>query len=275
MQDDELLDGIYESCREIREMAWKKAAIEFVTPLVDDSRWLSPYPLKPELQLRHLFLQSLDAFDLAAIGLRARTSSASIGSVRLLAECCVLVRWLTEVEGTEQRKRAYRLAMDGIKRLRRMGKHGLSATDAQLDAMKKRLNEIARDEGIQHVGDAPDPVHLFNTYLKQGYVVFSVLSELGSHAGFFQVVLFHLDSQKEVVAVDFDGATVERAMWTASAFEFFGYTTDEIGKSFGWNDWLQADVLPVVQRAAPLMNEIRERWEQRWEAPTSSGSALP
>ena len=57
----------------------------------------------------------------------------------------------------------------------------------------------------------PDAVWLFNNYLSSGYAAFSVLSELGSHAGFFHVTLFHLDPMTETVAVDFGGAMIERA----------------------------------------------------------------
>jgi hypothetical protein len=265
LKDADLLDHIYSLCQEIRDTAWDKAVTEFAAPLTDDPRWLSPYPLQPELQLRYLFLQSLDALDLAALGLRARTSTAAIGAVRLLAECCVLVKWLTEEGGAEQRKRAYRLAMDGVKRTRRLQKHAKGGiTDAQLDAMKSRLLEIARRDGVQHVGEAPDATYLFNKFLRPGYAAFSVLSEIGSHAGFFQVVLFHLDPKTDVVAVDFDGSPAERALWTAQAFELTCYTVDEVGKALGWDDWLQAEVAPLVRRAKPAMKDVHNRWRIKW-----------
>jgi hypothetical protein len=120
MKDAELLDKAYGSCQELRSVARSQAIAEFAGPLVDDLRWLSPFPLQPDLQLRHLYLQGLDALDVAAVGLRSSTSSAAVGAVRLVAECCVLVKWLTEHDGPERRERAYRLAMDGIKRTRRM-----------------------------------------------------------------------------------------------------------------------------------------------------------
>lgn len=61
------------------------------------------------------------------------------------------------------------------------------------------------------------------------------------------------------------GQPAERAAWIASAFEFFGNTTDEIGKFCGWDRWLQSEVVPIVRRTTPLMREARDKWREKWE----------
>jgi hypothetical protein len=156
--------------------------------------------------------------------------------------------------------------MDGVKRVREMQKSGAGwVLDAQVATMERTLRQIARDDRVQNVKESPDRRYLFNKYLKPtGYEVFSVLSELGSHAGFFHAVLFHLDPDSKQMDVNYGGGLVERAMWIASGFEFFGYTTDEVGKAFGWDDWLRDTVLPIVQRAAPSMRDVRARWQTKW-----------
>lgn len=265
VNDVELLQAMVVQCLRLRDAAMSHAAAQFATPLTDDPRWLSPYPLRPELQLRHLFLQALDAYDASVAGLHHRTSSAAVGSIRLLAECCVIVRWLTEVDGAERRKRSYRLTMDGIVRMEQMRKHGVKwASKPALDAMKQRLNELAREDGVQYVREAPDAKHLFDKYLRGGYEVLSILSELGSHPGFFQAVLFHLDEAKTVMAVDLERAHADRAMWVATAFELLGYTLDGVGSALGWKAWLDAEALPIVKDAATVMPEVRTRWMSKW-----------
>ena len=265
VDDEDLLASIYRSCQDLRDAAWEKSLVGFATDLPDDPRWQTPFPLRPELHLRYLYLQALDALEVSTLGLRVRTSSAALGALRLLAECCVLVKWLTEKDGAERRKRSYRLAMDGIKGTKRMQKYAKGGVSPQaLAAMEKQLRELAKEDGVQHVGCSPDSIWLFNKYLQSGYASYSILSELGSHAGFFHVTLFRRDPKSKTVAVDFGGAHAERALWIGQAFELAGYTVDEVGRAFGWDDWLQSDVMPIVRRAKPLMNPIHAGWSSRW-----------
>lgn len=118
---------------------------------------------------------------------------------------------------------------------------------------------LARGRGRPRTASA----YLFKTYLKPGYVVFSTLSEIGSHPGFFHLIVFHQDRKTRVIDVNLTGQPAERAAWIASAFEFFGNTTE--GKFCGWDRWLQSEVVPIVRRTTPLMREARDKWREKWE----------
>jgi hypothetical protein len=170
----------------------------------DDPRWISPFPLRPELQLRYLYFQAVDAFDVASSALGLRASSVGIGAVRFLAECHVQVRFLVEVTGSERQKRAHRLIQSGIDRVRKLG--GPRLTGREADDAENRLAQIAREDGVQHVRAAPGREHLFKTYTKPGYVFFATLSELGSHPGFLHLVPFFTDPETRMINVNLSGA---------------------------------------------------------------------
>jgi hypothetical protein len=115
---------------------------------------------------------------------------------------------------------------------------------------------------------------LFPKYVDSGYVVFLALSEIGSHPGLFQVLVFHQDPVSRAIDVDPSGQHGERAAWLNGAFDFFGRSCDLIGKWFGWKDWLAETVAPIVVDASPLMEEAASRWRARWlpGRPTPTGA---
>jgi hypothetical protein len=274
MNDEELLSALVESGGRLLHAAVRQSEAQFGTK-PDDPRWPYPFPLRSELQLKHLFVQTADALDVALMGLRARTSAVSIGAVRFLAEGLVVISWLSEpTEEPERRKRAYRFVLGGIDRTRRMLAHTDNADPSTIRELTKsvaRLREIAEMDGIQHLKEPPKAEHLFRTYLSPGYVVFSTMSEIGSHPGLLQILIFHQDRTSKLIQVDVGGQHGERAAWVNGAFDLFGRTCDRIGQTFGWDEWLQDTVMPIVKEAVPLMKEAGDRWRIRWGLEPSPG----
>jgi hypothetical protein len=267
VDDAELLQGLAGVCQRLLEAAHKQVGEQFGTNS-DDARWPYPFPLKSDLQIKHLFVQTEDAFNVAWPNLAVRTSAAGIGAIRFLAEGFVLIRWLTEPsDETEQRKRAYRFVLGEISDTRRMFKHTAdsdSSTVRSLEESAEMLRGFAREDGIQYLDEPPRADSLFKTYLEPGYILFSTLSEIGSHPGLAQMLVFHQDPGTRMINVDLTGQPVERAFWSSAAFDFFARTCDEIGKFFGWDDWLRGTVMPIVLDAAPLMTDAKVRWEKKW-----------
>ena len=77
MDDAELLRGLAGVCQRLLEAAHKQVGEQFGTN-PDDARWPYPFPLKSDLQIKHLFVQTEDAFNVAGRTSRfARPQSAS------------------------------------------------------------------------------------------------------------------------------------------------------------------------------------------------------
>lgn len=265
--DEELLRVLSEHCARLHRAAMEQAEAGFVeTP--DDPRWSYAFPLRSDLQLIHLFIQMADAFDVAATSLRARTSAVGIGAIRFLAEGYVLIRWLAEPSNeTERRKRAYRFALGCTIGTQGMLKHTADADPRTMRSLAEsiqRLQQIAKEDGIQHVREAPKMDYLFKSYIAPGYVVFSSLSEIGSHPGLLQILVFYQDRRSRRIDVNLAGSHDERAAWLGAAYDFFGRSCDEIGKRFGWEEWLRETAVPLVREATPLMAEAKARWTAKW-----------
>jgi hypothetical protein len=274
VDDAELIRGLAGVCERLLEAAHRQLGEYFGTK-PDDARWPYPFPLRSDLQIKHLFVQMEDAFNVAWPNLAVRTSAVAIGAIRFLAEGYVLIRWLTDpTDEIERRKRAYRFVLGEIADTVGTFKHADdvdAATIRSLKESKETLLKIAREDGIQHLGGPPRADYLFKTYLKPGYVLFSTLSEIGSHPGLAQTLLFHQDRETRMINVDLTGQPGERALWIGVAFDFFGRTCDEVGKFLGWGDWLRDTVMPIVLDAAPLMTEAKTRWEKKWGIEAATG----
>jgi hypothetical protein len=267
VHDEELLRALVGVSERLLLAAHQRAGEGFGTK-PDDARWPYPFPLRSDLQVKHLFVQMEDAFAVAWTNLAVRTSPTAIGAIRFLAEGYVLIRWLTEpTDEMERRKRAYRFVLREIGETLRVLKHADDAEPATIRSLKEStglLRDIAKQDGILHIGESPRTAHLFDTYLEPGYVIFSTTSEIGSHPGLLQMMLFHQDRGSKQINVDLTGAVGERAAWVSIAFDIFGRTCDEMGKALEWNDWLAETVLPIVQDAVPLLREAKSRWLTKW-----------
>jgi hypothetical protein len=159
-------------------------------PETDDSRWIYPVPLRRTLQLQHLFIQAADAFDIVLGTLNIRASGAAVGAVRFLAEVHVLISWLADLNASDQEKtkRAYRLVLGNIARVRNMLRRDPANAGyaRRFEPSIATLREIASEDGIQHLDQEPRADYLFDTYLGAGYSAFAMMSEIGSHPGFFK-----------------------------------------------------------------------------------------
>lgn len=107
VDDEELLRALSSVAGRLLDAAHQQSAARFGDEQ-DDARWRHPFPIRGDLQIRHLFIQMQDAFAVAFTNLAARTSAVAVGAVRFLAEGYVLLSWLTEpTHEVERRKRAY------------------------------------------------------------------------------------------------------------------------------------------------------------------------
>jgi hypothetical protein len=268
MDDGELLEALARSGAQLLEAARELDGMLPQPKL--DPRWAYPTPLGSDLQLRHLFLQAWDATDLALSGLHRRTSAVAIGAVRYLAEAFTLICWLTDarVDDLERRKRAYRFALSSIVGTKDMLKHaGAAANAATMASLKEAmdtLHRLAHEDGIQYVAERPKAPHLFKEYTVPGYVLFSSLSEIGSHPGFLQMLVFHQDRATRSIDVNFTGQPGERAAWMNGAIDLFGRACDEIATWFGQEEWVSFTMGPIARDYAPLMMEAKARWESKW-----------
>jgi hypothetical protein len=199
---------------------------------------------------------------------RLARSAAPSGGTGFIAETFALISWLTEsTDERERRKRAYRFLLACIERTRNTLRHAPDPEPSTLRSLKRsadELRQIARDDGIQGLRGSPDAPYLFKNYLEPGYVLFAMLSEIGSHPGLLQILVFHQDRASRRIDVDLGGQHDERAAWANAGIDFFGRTCDSMGKWFGWEDWLQGTLLPIVHEALPLMTEASARWARKW-----------
>ena len=235
--------------------------------LKDDARWTSVLPLRFDIQIRHLFTTTLDAYGLAMEGLCKRASPSALGALRLLAETYVTLAWLVEEpDASARHHRGMRLLLSSIRRteqqLARSRDPTLQATAASLSDLRSQLLELSEVDGIPSLGEAPDRMHLFTRYLGD-YSVFWTLSEIGSHPGPHYLLAFHTDLSERVVNVRMTGAELERAYFVASADELLNRTCEAVGPARGWEEWLVREWRPLIDTARPLMTEAQRLWGEK------------
>jgi hypothetical protein len=201
----------------------------------------------------------------------------AIGAIRFLTEVYALTCWLTDTSSEqEKRKRGYRLALGNIARARALLKkdNADAAVVSQLQTSIDRVREIAREDGIQYVNEQPGADYLFKEYLEPGYILFATLSEIGSHPGFLQVLVFHADRESSRIEVNISGSPEERAAWIGGAVGMFARICIRMSTEFGWEDWLEKTLMHVVREANPLIEQSRERWKEKWNLEPDSASEV-
>lgn len=264
LSDDELLKAIVESGGRLLRKAQERLAPIAVT---DDERWEAPLPLRVESQVAGLFLGALDAYDVTTNILRARASQQAFNGLRFQMESLALIRWMTESpEPSERQLRAYRVVCGQITR---WGKFLMEDAGRDTDALQgvhdirewgRRLREIAKDDGFQHLKREPGRRGLLAKYGPTGgYQTFSMLSELGSHPGAAGNILFSLRPESRTINYDLQGAFVLRAFWTASAIAYLWETCEAVSNALDWDEWLTSEAKPVYEGAGALMGEALRR----------------
>jgi hypothetical protein len=125
------------------------------------------------------------------------------------------------------------------------------------------LREIATEDGIPHLKQQPSRAELFNYGRTSNHPTFSMLSELGSHAGAAGSSLFMHTPGSGNVNYDLMGALVMRSFFLSSAIVYLWETYEAVSNAIGWTEWLDSDARPSHEEAAPLMAEaLRRRQEQ-------------
>jgi hypothetical protein len=237
----------------------------------DDPRWPYRLPLRYEIQSRVLLNQSLDACDVAAFLLRSRVSTQALSAVRFLAESFVALRWLAEPRSEPARQqRGSQILFSTLDRIRdNLRKHEVETTESpgtlkSLDEMESLLRSLASEDGYV-LKRPPGRQVLFERYLDgPGYSLFWTLSELGSHPGTVQLLLFDREPGTRRLHVDLEGSHIERSYWCAMAIDLLGRTCDVATDLFQWQSWRQQTVLPLVQAALPDLKEAVRRWTEKW-----------
>lgn len=264
MEPQTALAQLIDGCASLLREATKQHEATF-GKITDDERWTHLFPLRFELQIRLLFQQGLDAFDLCCTGLKARASGVALGALRFLAEDLALVRWLTEPKDEDSRRqRSYRVVMGSIAGARSIVNREPDETTTKAGALQRlneietRLSELAREDGIQTVKEPLGTDELFERYMQEGYRFFGELSEFGSHPGFHQFFVF-FDPTSKHIELDWTAAYDKRLQYTAKAFKLFADLCIAVGETVGWNEWLQTLVGPLIEKAARLLKEAKEQ----------------
>jgi hypothetical protein len=264
LTDEELLEAILTSGAQLFRRARQRIAE--IGSLTDDPRWEAPAPLRFEIQLASLFLGALDAFDVTTGILRRRASQQAFNGLRFQMETVALVRWMTEpTEPQDRQERAYRVLCGQITRYARFLMQDAGRDRDALQGVHvvrrwgERLQEIAKEDGIEHLKREPKRRELLDRYLQgSGHPTFSMFSELGAHPGALGNLLFSLQPGSREINYDVGQAAVGRAFWCSAAVVFLWQTCEAMAQALGWHDWLK-EVIPVYNRAGPLMLEAARR----------------
>ncbi len=236
--------------------------------VTDDPRWATcPLPLRFEAQLPVLVLGALDAFDVTIGLLRARASQQGFSTLRFQMETLALIRWMAEpTSAADRQHRAYRVTCGQVTRFGRFMMRDAGRDREALDGVRavrewgKRLREIAAEDEIQHLKGPPRTPDLFHYVDIAGYPSYSMFSEFGSHPGTAASTFFALagESSKQI-SHDPQGGLVERALFVATAIMYMSTTLEAASAALGWDDWLNAAVLPINHELTPLMAESARR----------------
>src|SRR5262245_34466466 len=134
----------------------------------DDSRWGVPLPIRVELVICDLFLGVLDAFAFTADLLQRRASQQAFSGLRFQTESVALLRWMTDPEDENKRQhRAYRMVCGQIRRWEKAHREDAGEDAEALQGVQRiqdwgiRLREIAQEDGIPNLKEAPKAKDLF------------------------------------------------------------------------------------------------------------------
>jgi hypothetical protein len=248
----------------------------------DDARWSAPQPFRFDVAYRYLLQEALDAYDVGAGALLVRASPQGFHAVRFQAESFALLRWLTESE--EHRVRQERWARVLRRHLERMRKsaHRLpddpfaSAALRRADEMIERLHEIVGQDGLDINPDPPSREVLFDTYDQEGYAMFGLMSELGSHPGGAGVQFFSRRWGERTMDLNLSGALVPRALLAGMAANYLSNTLRLMAHVRGWSGWFDREASGVSDAASKLLFEAHRRWaEMLGPAPSASDDSVP
>jgi hypothetical protein len=265
LSDGELLEALV--TRGGRLLASAKDRVAKIGSITDDPRWGGPIPLRFDSQLAVLFLGALDAYEVTTGILRERASQQAFNGLRFQVEALGLLRWLCEPEEARDRQiRSYRVLYGQISRWVKLLKEDVAGEPdgavitERAESYEKRLRELAREDGLQHLKTEPDRRYLFTEYVPEsGYPTFSMFSELGAHPGAIGNILFSMNAANRTIEYTLDESFVDRAFWSSVAIVHLWQTCETVSSCLDWTEWLETEARPINNEVAPFMNEAQKR----------------
>jgi hypothetical protein len=237
--------------------------------------WSFPVPLNWRLQLRYVWADAADAFDVVAAVLPRRISASVLAQVRFLVESYCLVSWLARpLEDRELR--AMRFAMREVNNLRNVllkwRDHDV-ARQPTLDGLNDMEAELQRRSAGRTLPSLPAMPVLVERYYAR--IAYATLSEVGSHPGLSSVVAFRLQPGEQRADLNLGGAHSVRAFHLSMAFELFARTAAMVAEARGWYDY-RAGVLQHLDANGDLLREAAQLLEALGTSPEQrDGSRKP
>lgn len=266
MSDSELLRAVHDNGTDLMQST---ARLTLGRTFVDDRDWHRPWPTTLRMFVYLTFMTSLDAYGTIVVGLGRNASATAAGIMRVVAECHVRLRWVLEIDDESVRRgRVMALSAASIQRTRRAVRHaeqnapsrrmgeGYAHMGNMFDQAAADLEDFARRQTID-IPTTPGDLNLrlFNQFYDEGYAEFSMLSEMGLHAG--PTPLFYLRPSSGTLDYDFQGMHIERAFWMGRATSVQLHSLLLTAPICGWE--CAALVERIASRLDPLLDETRRR----------------
>jgi hypothetical protein len=239
-----------------------------------------------------MFTSAHDSFGLSVIGLGKHATAAALGPIRNVAETLTLLRWLLDPPSESDRQgRAYRLTQNSIDQFREDARmlRNVRPSDAQAlkmadwmrdsaDRMERNLQGMAQQDQVTIASKPPSASRRAAQFSSgvDGYLLYSLTSAAGVHAGAQRAVLFYGNPGTRIMDFDFKGLYVVRAFWISMSIELHLELCRLVVPVLDWQRWDSAlDALD--SRFQPLREEAHRRFAephcQAWQQHVASGEA--
>lgn len=276
MTDKEIREALFRAAADLNDTIGRIHQASF--PATDDPRWRYNVPTTVDMHVRAMFTHASDAFGVAIMALQNHASAAALAAIRHLAESLTRVRWLLEPSDTKQRReRAYAITQEAITWQFKMSRHvkeAATAADppdlarkiaARADATQARLTELMKQDGLQAV-KVPGRPKLFADYMPGiGYVLFALLSSVGSHPAAAQSALFYSEPSTGNAVYDLQELNITRAYWIARAISLYTDLCKAAAPILGWKEWDKI-ITTAGTKHQHLSDEADRRYQQRLQA---------
>lgn len=222
-----------------------------------------------------LFMSAYDSFGLVLRSLNYQAHSAALGPIRSMAETLALEKWLLESDDPNVRLgRACRLIVDAAEQyqVQRQVLDRVVAESSQrrvlsgllLDGEQKlrvAASDLAARSNIQIAESHGTASRLMERFLPEhgGYLLYSLLSSAGVHAGALRNKFFYGQPDKGILDFDFKGMFVARGYWTGTAISLYLELCDLVAPILGWGNWHSLSNT-THNELGPLVQEVEKRF---------------
>ena len=202
--------------------------------LQDD--WDHAVPLNWKLQLRFMWVNAADAFDLVAFTLPRRASPTLLAQIRFLLEGYCIVSWLTaSSEEVEERALAFAGSeVTDIKNVLLKWRNHDEDRQPTLDALEHARAEIQERGKERTIPRKPSTQQLIETYYSK--VAHNLLSDVGSHPGLSSVTAFFLQRDGRTIDPNMHSAVAQRTYFLGMAFELYALLAFRVCSAQGWDE---------------------------------------